>query len=156
MTRIIDLSGHEATVDISAGSPVDQYSLARDSDITFSLSDDAITLASGSYDYTLASNVSVTGIGIPWATDPTWSNSTSAKIQLDGPEADIEINGESLVGMLKAIEQRLNILKPNETLESEWAELRALGDQYRALEKHIMDKQATWDRLKAMPPPEIL
>jgi hypothetical protein len=94
MTRIIDLSGHEATVDISAGSPVDQYSLARDSDITFSLSDDAITLAPGSYDYTLASNASVTGIGIPWATNPTWSNSTWAKIQLDGPEADIEINGD--------------------------------------------------------------
>jgi hypothetical protein len=87
---------------------------------------------------------------------PNWSNSTSAKLKLDGPEADIEINGESLISMLKAIEQRLNILKPNETLESEWEELRALGEQYRALEKHIMDKQATWDRLKTMPPPEIL
>jgi len=155
MTQIIDLSGHEATVDISAGSPADQYSLAQESDMTFSLSDDAITLTPGSYDYTLASNVSITGIGVPWVTDPTWNNGISPKIQLDGPEADIEINGESLVGMLKAIEQRLNILKPNETLESEWAELRALGDQYRALEKHIMDKQATWDKLKAMPPPAI-
>jgi hypothetical protein len=41
------------------------------------------------------------------------------------------------------------------TLESEWDKLRELGDAYRALEKHILEKQATWDRLKAMPPPEI-
>jgi hypothetical protein len=59
------------------------------------------------------------------------------------------------MSMIKTIEQRLNILKPNEALESEWAELQALGDQYRALEQHILDKQATWDKLKAMPPPEI-
>jgi len=46
-------------------------------------------------------------------------------------------------------------LKPNEKLESEWEELKALGEQYRALEQHILAKQATWDKLKAMPPPEI-
>jgi hypothetical protein len=40
-------------------------------------------------------------------------------------------------------------------LESEWEELKALGEQYRALEQHIQEKMATWDKLKAMPPPEI-
>ena len=56
---------------------------------------------------------------------------------------------------IKKIEERLNILHPNTKLEEEWEELRALGEQYRKLEQHIKDKQATWDKLKAMPPPEI-
>ena len=159
------LSGIEATVDITQGSP-NQYTMAEDQ-MTFSLSgsmsDDTITLSGPTgYDYTLGSNVSITGIGVPWTSsgvgvnyDPNWANSISPKIRLDGPEADIEINGESMIGMLRAIEQRLNILCPNETLESEWAELKALGEQYRALEQHILAKQATWDRLTAMPPPKI-
>ena len=137
--------------------------------------EDSIYIGSGSDTITLSSltdsnlvigGASVTGISVPWTTttsgtgdsftfEPNWSNSTSGKIKLDGPDADIEINGESLVDMLRNIEQRLNILKPNGKLESEWEELKALGDQYRALEKHILEKQATWDKLKAMPPPEI-
>jgi len=163
-----DPSGIEATVDITQGSP-DQYTMAEDQ-MTFSLSgdmsDDTITLSHRyDYGYTLGSNVSITAIGVPWTSsgatgtgvnyDPTWNNSISPKIQLNGPDADIEINGESMIGMLRAIEQRLNILRPNETLESEWEELKTLGEQYRALEKHIQEKQATWDRLKAMPPPDI-
>ena len=129
-------------------------------------SSDTITLSRLTDSNTVIGGASVTGISVPWTTttsgtsdtftfEPNWSNTTSAKIQLDGPEADIEINGESLVDMLRNIEQRLNILKPNEKLESEWEELRVLGEQYRALEKHILAKQATWDKLKAMPPPEI-
>jgi hypothetical protein len=159
------LRGIEATVDITQGNP-DQYSLTEDQ-MTFSLSsgmsDDTITLSGPTgYDYTLGSNVSITGIGVPWTSsgagvnyNPTWSNGISPKIRLDGPEADIEINGESMIGMLRAIERRLNILCPNESLESEWEDLRALGNQYRALEQHILAKQATWDKLKAMPLPEI-
>lgn len=85
------------------------------------------------------------GTGVSW--EP---KSTSSKIRLDGEGADIEVNGESLIGMIKKIEERLNILHPNEKLEAEWAELRELGDQYRKLEQHIKDKQATWDRLTAV------
>jgi hypothetical protein len=40
-------------------------------------------------------------------------------------------------------------------LEAEWDQLKDLGDQYRKLEQQILAKQATWDRLKAMPAPEI-
>ena len=123
--------------------------------------DDTITLSDLSY-----STVTIGGYSVPWTTttgagntltwDSNWNNQASGKIKLDGPEADIEVNGKSLITMLKAIEQRLNILKPNESLESEWAELQELGDQYRALEKHILEKQTTFDKLKSMPPPEIL
>jgi hypothetical protein len=89
------------------------------------------------------------GTGSPWATN------VSPKIRLDGEGADIEVNGWSLMDAIQKIEQRLNILHPNTQLETEWEELRDLGEQYRKLEQHIKDKQATWDRLKAMPPPEI-
>ena len=138
----------------------DDNSVAKDSICISSGGSDSITLTGFP-----ESNVVIGGgYTVPWTTSTgdanvgtwgNWSNHASGKIKLDGPDADIELNGESLMTMLKNIEQRLNILKPNEKLESEWEELRVLGDQYRALEKHILAKQATWDKLKAMPPPEI-
>jgi hypothetical protein len=113
------------------------------------------SISASSYPYTITGSNTApytlgagTGIASPW-----YSNSMSPKIQLNGEGADIEINGESMIGMLKKIEERLNILTPNDKLEEEWEELRALGNKYRELEQHIKDKQATWDKLKAMPPP---
>lgn len=88
----------------------------------------------------------------PWAYS---SNTGSSKISLDGKDADIEINGVSLWKTMQEIANRLNIMQVNPELETEWAELRALGNQYRKLEQQIKDKQATWDRLKAMSPPGI-
>ncbi len=130
--------------DITQGSPATVYSLG-DSEMTYSLNS------------SVSSNgVSITGIGVPWATtgtdtsitvNPNWQNGNSTKIRLDGPGADIEINGESLVDMIRAIEKRLNVLKPNEKLESEWEELRALGDAYRKLEAEIEAKMKTWEAI---------
>jgi hypothetical protein len=116
---------------------------------------DTITLSSGIWNTTNITGNPYTisvgaGVNNPWAT-----YTSSPKIRLDGDGADIEVNGRSLMDMIERIEQRLNILHPNETLEAEWAELRALGEQYRQLEQHIKDKQDTWDKLKAMPPPVI-
>ena len=116
------------------------------------------SISASSYPYTITgagSNAgpytvtSGTGITNPWATH------VSPKIKLDGEGADIEVNGWSLMDAIQKIEQRLNILHPNTKLEAEWEELRELGKRYRELEKHIIEKQATWDRLKAMPPPVI-
>ena len=112
-----------------------------------------VTLGPGLYSngsnigpYTINSGA---GTGNPWATN------VSPKIQLDGEGADIKVNGWSLIDAIKKIEERLNILHPNTKLEAEWEDLKALGEQYRKLEQHIKDKQATWDRLNAMPPPVI-
>jgi len=88
----------------------------------------------------------------PWFTQ---SPTLSTKIKLEGKDADIEINGISLLTTMQEIQSRLNLLQPNTALEDEWQELYALGKKYRELEKQILEKQATWDRLKAMPPPEI-
>jgi hypothetical protein len=115
---------------------------------------DSLTVSNTSGPYSISA--SVTGISVPWSgsissdtytLDPSWNNHTSAKICLDGPDADIEINGESLIDMLRNIEQRLNILKPNESLETEWAELKTLGDAYRKLEAEIEAKMKTWNAI---------
>ena len=45
----------------------------------------------------------------------------------------------------------MGLFQPNPELEAEWAELQELGEKYRKLEQHIRDKQATFDRIKAMP-----
>ena len=130
---------------------------------TYTLNGYPNTVTNGGFAY---SNTAVTNNGVVTGTlgpytvstgysQPWFSNKATPKIKLDGEGADIEINGESMIGMLKRIEERLNILTPNTELETEWEELRALGEQYRKLEQHIKDKKATWDKLKAMPPPEI-
>jgi hypothetical protein len=83
----------------------------------------------------------------PWLSQ----SSASTKINLEGENADIVVNGVSLVDAINSIRDRLNCLQVNPELEAEWEELKVLGDQYRKLEQHIRDKQATWDKLKAMP-----
>jgi hypothetical protein len=93
----------------------------------------------------------ISGVGSPWTTQ----GPASTKIQLDGEGADVEVNGWSLVAAVKRIEERLGLFQPNPELEAEWADLQELGEQYRKLEQHIRDKQATWDRIKAMPAPVI-
>lgn len=113
--------------------------------------------------YTISTPVS--GANITWTTPNTWTTSNaytiaapstvgaalgnSGKLSLQGENADIVINGESLVAMLKRIEERMNILSVNHGLEEEWEELRALGEQYRQLEQQIVEKMKTWDKLKA-------
>jgi hypothetical protein len=124
---------------------------------------DSITITdiTGQFSYVDASSISngasITGISVPWTTtsgtsdtftlDSSWNRPASGKIKLDGPDADIEINGESLIDMLKTIEQRLNILTPDPRLEADWEQLRNLGDQYRALEKSIQEKMKIWDAI---------
>ena len=123
----------------------------------------ATTVIGGGYSYSALGtnfpNVSITGpytvnSGTGVSANP-WSFNPSPKLKLDGEGADIEVNGLSLIKMLQEIQSRLNILQPNTALEAEWNELFELGKKYRELEQHIKDKQATWDRLKAMPPPVI-
>ena len=90
---------------------------------------------------------------------PNWSirddNNVSSTINLKGENADIKINDISLVDTLKTIQDRLNILRPNPELETEWDQLRELGEQYRELEKKLQEQSDMWDKLKAMPPPII-
>jgi len=88
-------------------------------------------------------------------TSPTYSFSDlsitqtpSAKITLTGDDADIEINGDSVVGMLREIRDRLNILQVSEEMEQEWDELRILREQYEAKLAECRDKSRAWAALK--------
>ena len=77
---------------------------------------------------------------------------SAVKINQDGIEmpdgTDLVIGGRGIKKMLEGIEQRLAILEPNLQLESEWEELKRLGEEYRALEKEIQEKMKTWEILK--------
>jgi len=126
-----------------------------------------VTIGSGINTTYSLSNLDLTTSSItlsqPWlvsngVTGATWANLAeppSGKLTLQGPNADIEVNGESLMSAIRKIEERLNILKPNEKLEAEWDQLRELGEQYRALEKKLQEQSDMWTALKKMPPPEI-
>ena len=85
-----------------------------------------------------------------WTTTPntTMNISQSGTIQLEGEDADIKVNGESLMGTLRDIQDRLNMLRPNANLEAEWDQLRELGDQYRKLEAEFKEKSKMWNILK--------
>lgn len=85
-----------------------------------------------------------TGVASPWMS----TNANSTKINLDGKDADIVINGKSLVDTLQALEERLNILVPNTQLEKEWEELKKSGNKYRALEAELTEKVNMWQALQ--------
>jgi hypothetical protein len=65
------------------------------------------------------------------------------------PGTDIVIGGQSLMKTLDVINERLAILQPNTRLESEWSELKKLGERYRAMEQDLLEKARAWDILKA-------
>jgi hypothetical protein len=100
--------------------------------------------ASGSNGYTLTT----TGTSNPWiTTDALNQNSLSVKgdAEFDG---DITVKGRSLAKFMESVEHRLNILRPNPDLEAEWDQLRALGEQYRELERQLTEKSQMWATLK--------
>ena len=72
----------------------------------------------------------------------------SGKIKLDGHDADIEINGESLLTMIRGIQDRLNILTPDRELEQEWQELKELREQYEAKLAECREKSCAWRALQ--------
>jgi hypothetical protein len=69
-------------------------------------------------------------------------------MELRGNQADIVINDVSLNDTLRSIQDRLNMLRPNRELEADWDQLRDLGEQYRDLEKQLIQKQRAWDLLR--------
>jgi hypothetical protein len=91
-----------------------------------------------------------------WTTNTTdWSIGTnvnrSGTMELKGDNADIVVNGESLMQTLQVLKERLNWLQPNPDMESEWDELRELGERYRELEQQCKEKSQVWNTLKKMP-----
>ena len=100
---------------------------------------------------------------------PVWTTNTTAgqfsfagqniqpsnTVHIRGEDADLLINNKSLKTWMEKVEERLNILTPNPEMEKEWDDLRKLGERYRKLEKKCKEKSLMWNKLKAMPKPEI-
>lgn len=106
------------------------------------------TGAVGSNGYTFNPNVTVTSgssTGM-WTTDLN----QGGKLSLHGKNADIEVDGKSMVAWMEKVEERLNILTPNPELEKEWDDLRKLGERYRKLEKKCKEKAEVWNKLKKL------
>jgi hypothetical protein len=101
---------------------------------------------------------SVTGDQYVWHDTNNWASTiisstfdptvAAGRLDLKGQGADIVINDVSLNDTLKGIQERLNLLTPNPALESEWNELRELGEQYRKLEADLLAKQKMWATLQ--------
>jgi hypothetical protein len=121
------------------------------------LSPDSATAPS----YTIGTGTSPwSGSNVTWASPSTWTSGSatiatnltvkpSGSISVKGEDADIDINGKSMKAWMEKVEERLNLLCVNPELESDWEELREIGNQYRALEQRIKSKMTTWKKLQA-------
>lgn len=105
------------------------------------------------YTATAAPTISVGGAGGGggnWLGNVTVNN-TQPSLRVAGDahfDGDINIKGVKLGDRLDAIEERLGILRPNNDLEGKWEKLKELGEEYRKLEKEILEKENMWDILK--------
>lgn len=59
----------------------------------------------------------------------------------------VRINGVDIMERLDRISDRLGIIERNLKLEERWAELRELGERYRALEAELEHKEYVWNTL---------
>jgi hypothetical protein len=145
------------------GSKLNQLGLAPIEPVSY-------TYSSGTSDpyYGAVPNVNV-GSGIK-VSSPVWTTTTNNTggytfanqniqpnntVHIKGENADLLINDKSLKTWMEKVEERLNILTPNPEMEKEWDDLRKLGERYRKLEKKCKEKSLMWNKLKAMPNPEI-
>ena len=104
------------------------------------------------------------GTGSPgmWTSGPSYTIAApgtqinqGGKVHIQGENADLVIGNKSMKDWMEKVEERLNILTPNPEMEKEWDQLRKLGERYRKLEKKCKEKSLMWNKLKAMPRPDI-
>ena len=84
----------------------------------------------------------------------TWNTIADIKpagIHVNGDavfHGNITWQGRDMREWFASIESRLSILQPNPQLEENFHRLKELGNQYRALEKELLEQQRTFDILK--------
>ena len=147
-TDTVTITGSGSSDNVLTTNTIDLSSINLNSSFDYSsLSDTVITQShSGRYTHNTSWAPTIT-VGTP-----TLSTGTSGTLQLDGDNADIVVNGVSLMDKINAIAERLNLLDINPELEAEWDQLCELGDRYRQLEQELKTKSAMWKTLKTKPP----
>lgn len=86
-----------------------------------------------------STNTNVTGF--PWS-----MQEVKSKVHITSE--DIFIDGQGLSERLGKIEKRLDILVVNPALEQKYEQLKKLGEEYRQLEKELLEKDKILDILK--------
>ena len=110
------------------------------------------TLSTTSWNNTMWTNTSTaspyTNQTIGWNT--TYNNQPQVlKVEGDAEfKGEVTIRGVKLDDRLTAIEERLGILRPSNDLEGKWEKLKALGEEYRRIEKEILEGENIWEILK--------
>ena len=140
--QTIDLSTIDLSSSITMASPV------------FTISS-APTITIGNSGANISNNMWTTNTTTGWNGTSAADLNQSGKLSLQGTNADIDINGKSLMKTLEALEDRLNMMVPNPELEKEWDDLKKLGNRYRKLEAKCKEKANMWNKLKSMPKPNI-
>jgi hypothetical protein len=95
----------------------------------------------------------VTGAPGTISTGGNWTtyNNQPQVLKVEGDaefKGEVTIRGVKLDERLTAIEERLGILRPNNDLEGKWEKLKALGEEYRKMEKEILEGEKIWATLK--------
>ena len=84
------------------------------------------------------------------STAPTWASTNinngtattaTGKLKVEGKDADIFINGQSLSDWMSAVEQRLSILRPRPELQEKYSALQAAYDHYKTLERLLYEQE---------------
>jgi hypothetical protein len=84
-----------------------------------------------------------------WATTASTMQPSSLQVSGDAEFlGNIKIKGRDLTDWLATVDSRLGILHINSELESEFDELRALGDAYREAERRFIEQKRVYDILK--------
>jgi hypothetical protein len=103
---------------------------------------DLVNIGSGSYQNTV------------WTTGTNGARirsdtNSAGRLSLQGDNADIDINGVSLMENLRGIQDQLNILAPDAEMEADWDELRDIRQQYEAKLAECREKSKMWKALKS-------
>ena len=101
----------------------------------------------------VATPYTVTGAPGTISTGGNWTtyNNQPHVLKVEGDaefKGEVTIRGVKLDERLTAIEERLGILRPNNDLEGKWEKLKALGEEYRRIEKEILEGEDIWATLK--------
>ena len=106
------------------------------------------TLDNIDYNFTIDTTAGFNGTYTTATATTPYTFNNGGALSITGENADIEMNGKSMKSWMEKVEERLAILEPNEKLEAEWAELKELGEQYRAKERELKEKARVWNILK--------
>ena len=88
---------------------------------------------------TYASPIAIsTGAG----TGSTWASTTArGQLKIEGKDADILINEQSLSEWMQAVDKRLSILRPNPELQEKYTALEEAYNHYKTLESLLYDDE---------------